>query len=58
MGFGGKVEDRVGTRLVEQLPHRVAVGDIALHETIARARGDARERSEIGGVSELVEVDD
>ena len=47
-----------GPHLVEQRAHGVAVGDVAAHEAIARVAGDARKRSEIGGVGELVEIDD
>ena len=58
MRFSGEMHN--GRRLVpvEQLPDRLAVGDVALHEDIGRVAADRLERIEIAGVGELVEVDD
>jgi hypothetical protein len=58
VGLGGKIDDRVGAGLLEQLAHHRGVGDVALHETIPLVAADAGKRIEIGGVGKLVEIDD
>src|SRR5688572_12816676 len=58
MGFRRKVQDRIRALTLEQSSDGLAVGDVGLHKAVARACGDARERSKVGGVGELVEIDD
>ena len=58
MGFGGKIQDRVWTRHLEQMPDHVAVGDVALDEVVAGTRLDVFEGGEVRRVSQLVEIED
>jgi hypothetical protein len=52
------IDQRVRTHVLEQCAHRRGVGDVSMHEAIALVAGDAGEGIEIGGVGELVEIDD
>ena len=58
MALGGEMHHRIGGMLGEHRIHGVAVADVGADEGVARAVGDGLERAQVGGVGELVDVDD
>ncbi len=58
MTLGRQVHHSAGRILIEQLAQRLAVADIHLAEGIAWMSRCLRNRGEVGGVGELVDVDD
>ena len=58
MRFGGEMHDRVGLFVGEQGIDQRRVADIAVHEPVARIRGDGREVGQIARVGQLIQVDD
>ena len=45
-----------GRCVAEDLPHRLPVGDVGLHEGVARVALDVLQAFEIAGVGELVQT--
>ena len=58
VAFGGEMHHRVGRVPLEDVVHRRAVADVGADEAVARAARNRLERAEIGGVGQLVDVDD
>ncbi|MGY4293428.1 hypothetical protein ACVWXN_001523 [Bradyrhizobium sp. i1.4.4] len=56
--FSGKIHDRVGLVEIEQPAQAGAIADTLLFEGIPRMIRCSRKRSEIGGVGQLVDIDD
>jgi hypothetical protein len=56
VAFGGEVHDRLRPLLGEERVDQRAVGDVALHEAVARIALEARQVGGIAGIGELVEV--
>ena len=57
MRLGREVDHRLRLMLAKQFAHEVQVADIAMHEVMAISR-HRRQRLQIAGVGEAVEVDD
>ena len=53
----GEVHDAGGPVLLEHVAHRGRVADVGLHEFIVRLVADGRQRFQIAGVRQLVDVD-
>ena len=58
MAFGRKIHHRVGLVLLEQLAQRRAIADALLLERVMRIGRGAGQRIEIGGIGQLVDIDD
>ena len=58
MAFGGEIDDRVGAVLGEQAGDQRAVTDAAVDEAVLGAVGDGRQRVDVAGVGQRIEVDD
>ena len=58
MALGRQMHDRIGAVPLEDAAERAGVADIGLLEGIARIAGDRRQGLRIGGVGQLVEIDD
>jgi hypothetical protein len=52
------MHDRIGPVALEDAPEGGGVADIGLLEGIARIAGDRRQGFGIGGIGQLVEIDD
>jgi hypothetical protein len=55
--LGGEMHHRVGLVPAEDRRHGALVADVRLDEAVARRTGDRVQRSEIGRVGQLVDVD-
>ncbi len=55
MGLGGKMDDRVGLGLREDVAHARAVGDVGADEAVAPIVGDRGKGIEIAGIGQLVD---
>ena len=58
MAFGRKVHDGVGPKLFENLSHGGGVRNVGLQEMIARIGPGAWNRSRIGGIGQLIDIED
>ena len=58
VALGGQVHHGIGRVLGEHRVHGGAVADVGADEGVARAVGDRLERAQIGGVGQLVDIDD
>ena len=58
MALGCQMHDRIGPVPLEDAAECAGVADIGLLEGIARIVGDRRQGLRIGGVGQLVEIDD
>jgi hypothetical protein len=57
MALGSQVHHRIGGMLCKHLFHTAAVADVGLNESIARPLADGFERVQVGGIGQLVDVD-
>ncbi len=57
MAFGREVDNAVRTMGLEDVPHRIAIGDVAQHEVIEIGLGTLFQCLRRGGIGHLVEVD-
>src|SRR5205823_10647646 len=55
--FRCEVEDRLDPVAFDEIAHQLRVGDVALDEDVLRVILQVRERVEVPGVRQLVEVD-
>ena len=53
-----EVDDRLRTVFLEQSTDQRLITDVAVHEEMIRARVERRERIEIAGVGQGIEIDD
>ena len=58
MRLGREVQDGVGLLTREDARDAVGVADVELVEAVVRAVGDRRQRGQIGGIRQLVDVGD
>ncbi len=55
--LGREVDDRLGPPLADERAHGRAVGDVAVHERVARVLRDVRQALQVAGVGERVQHD-
>ena len=58
MRLGGEMQDRVGREALQPLGDQLAVEDIGAAEMIARVAGDRVQRFRVGGVGQLIDIED
>ena len=58
MRFGGEIDDRGRLMLGKEALDERAIADVAVHEHVLGRVARRRERVEIAGVGQLVEIDD
>ena len=58
MALGGKIHDRIGLVLLEQLAERLCFADALTLECIAGVFSNACQRFKIGSVGQFVDIDD
>ena len=57
MALGGQMNHRIGGVLGKRCIHDAAVADVGMNESIARPFADGFERTQVGGIGQLVDVD-
>ena len=57
MALGGEVGDHVGPEPGDRIGHRRRVADIGLTEGVARIGGDRRQRGEVAGIGQFVDIE-
>ena len=57
MAFGGEVDHRARLVLREQAVEQRAVGDVAVHEHVARVAVELSQALAVAGVGERIEVE-
>jgi len=58
VAFGGEVHHRIGLVLGQKRGHQRSIADVAMHEHVVRVALQRRQRMQVAGVGQGVEVDD